>query len=92
MDNTNVFVQGMIIKAPHQNAPDFVKGSISMKKADLIQWLNQQEGDWVNADIKVSKGGKWYVAKNTWKPEKKEIPASDGQEYPKSQNTDEIPF
>lgn len=67
----NKFPSGLIIKAPRQGAPDFIKGSISIKKADLIAWLELQEGDWVNADIKESKGGKWYAQVNTWKPETK---------------------
>ena len=25
-------------------------------------------GDWINFDVKVSQGGKWYAAVDTWKP------------------------
>ena len=64
----NKFIDGLIVKAPHEKAPDFVKGSISIKRENLITWLADQKGDWINADIKVSKEGKWYVAVNDWKP------------------------
>jgi hypothetical protein len=67
------FIDGLNAKAPRQNAPDFVKASLSIKREALIAWLQQREGEWVNADIKESKSGKWYVAVDAWKPN------SDGQ-------------
>ena len=68
MENNNIFPNGMMIKSPRQGAPEFVKGSISIKKNDFMQWLNSQQDEWVNLDIKVSKQGKMYLAVNTWKP------------------------
>ena len=62
------FVNGLIVKAPHEKAPDFVKADISIKRKDLIEWLNQKQDDWININIKVSKGGKWYAEVNDWKP------------------------
>ena len=47
------FPAGLIIKAPRESAPDFVKGSISIKRAELVDWLNQKQDDWINLDIKV---------------------------------------
>lgn len=62
------FVGGLIVKAPHDNAPDFVKASISIRTADLAKWLALHAGEeWVNVDVKESKGGKWYAAVNTYK-------------------------
>lgn len=63
------FIDGLIVKAPNDKAPDYVKAKISIKRQDLMAWLNQQDGDWVNAEVKESKGGKWYVAVDSWKPE-----------------------
>ena len=78
------FVDGLIVKAPHQNAPDFVKAAISIKVEDLGKWLRAKfkAGDeWVNIDVKESKGGKWYAAVSTFKPKQKEeskkAPADD---------------
>jgi len=63
------FVDGLIIKAPSERAPDFVKCSISIKRKDLGNWLRGKEDDWINLDVKVSKKGKWYAEVNNWKPE-----------------------
>jgi hypothetical protein len=65
------FVNGLIVKAPRENAPDFVKASISIKVADLGNWLREKSKageEWVNVDVKESKGGKWYAAVSTFKP------------------------
>lgn len=64
------FVDGLIIKAPHERAPDFVKATISIKVADLGAWLRAKYKageEWVNIDVKESKGGKWYAAVSTFK-------------------------
>lgn len=64
------FPDGLIIKAPRDGAPDFVKGSISIKRKELGNWLRQKEDDWINLDIKASKNdsNKWYAQVNDWKP------------------------
>jgi hypothetical protein len=69
MSEKKEFVNGLIVKAPHEKAPSFVKANISIKREELIEWLNSQQGDWVNVDIKESQGGKWYAEVNDWKPE-----------------------
>jgi len=63
------FVDGLMVKAPRYGAPDFVKGSISIKRVDLGNWLRAKDDEWINIDIKESKGGKWYAAVNDWKPD-----------------------
>jgi len=69
------FVDGLIVKAPRENAPDFVKCSISIRPGELKQWLQGKDEPWINIDVKESKAGKWYAEVNTWKPEQK--PASE---------------
>jgi len=87
------FVDGLMVKAPRSGAPDFVKGSISIKRKDLGNWLRQQEGDWINLDIKESKGGKWYAAVNDWKPENKPAPDNGGNNAGYDDfDKDDIPF
>ncbi len=87
------FVDGLIVKAPHENAPSFVKASISIKVADLGAWLRAQykagNTEWINVDVKASKGGKWYAAVSTFKPEKKAAPEP---KRPMDDMTDDIPF
>jgi len=62
------FVNGLIVKAPNEKAPDFVKADISIKREDLIEWLSNKSDDWININVKESKGGKWYAEVNDWKP------------------------
>ena len=49
--------------------PEYVKAKLSLKRAELIAWLQQQDGEWINADVKVSQSGKWYAAVDDWKPQ-----------------------
>jgi len=77
----NKFVDGLIVKPPRDGAPSFVKATISIKRRELIGWLEGREGDWVNLDVKSSgkDPGKWYASVNEWKRDeaapKKEQPA-----------------
>ena len=64
------FVNGLIVKAPREGAPDFVKAAISIKVADLMSWLQGRDAkdEWVNIDVKVARSGKWYAAVNSYNP------------------------
>lgn len=82
------FVDGLLVKAPHPKAPDFVKAQISIKVEDLGKWLRAKykgslENDgWINIDVKESKGGKWYCAVSTFKPKDKPKPSSEADDIP----------
>lgn len=94
---TDIFVNGMIVKAPHARAPEFVKASISIKREDLVAWLSERSDEWVNIVVKESKGGKWYAAVDNWKPQEKpeNKPGSNVPtgEYKTSETfNDDIPF
>ncbi len=87
------FVDGLIVKAPHERAPDFVKASISIKVEDLGKWLRgkYKAGDeWVNIDVKEAKSGKWYAAVSTYKPKAKEEPRPGGGRF--DDMKDDVPF
>lgn len=75
MSNDIEFVDGLIVKAPHPKAPDYVKASISIKVEDLGKWLRAKyaagEKDWINIDVKEAKSGRWYAAVSTFKPKGK---------------------
>ena len=86
------FVDGLIVKAPHPKAPDYVKASISIKVEDLGKWLREKYkagNEWVNIDVKESKGGKWYAALSTFKPKAKEDKKPAGKF---DDMEDDIPF
>jgi len=94
MANDIEFVDGLLVKAPHENAPDFVKAQIYIKVEDLGKWLRERykAGEqWVNIDVKVSKAGKWYAAVSNYKKEEKAKPATKPAPKP-TDNEDDIPF
>lgn len=62
------FIGGLLVKAPSDKAPDYVKARLSIKREELIAWLQTEHGEWINADIKESQNGKWYAAVDDWKP------------------------
>jgi len=70
-----VFVNGLMYKDPRPGAPDFIKANLSIKREELITFLQEQTDEWINVDVKESKGWKNYCEMNTWKkPETQEAP------------------
>ena len=69
-----IFINGMFANKPHQNAPSFVKASVSINADDFIPFLEQNKNrtGYVNIDIKESKGGNYYAELNTWQPSAKD--------------------
>lgn len=65
------FPDGLIFKLPRDGAPEYVSGSLSIKKAEFIEWLSSRDGDWVNLNLKRSQGGKAYAEVDNWKPERR---------------------
>lgn len=66
MESTKEFPKGIIVKAPNEKAPEFVIGSISIKRSEALEWIDSKETDWINIDIKRSKEGKMYLEVNNW--------------------------
>jgi hypothetical protein len=105
MSNETQFIDGLIVKAPNANAPEYVKAKLSIKREELIGWLQSQDGEWINAEIKEAKSGKYYAAVDAWKPEQgggsggsrggapqRERPAKATDAAPAEFEPDEIPF
>ncbi len=65
-----IFVNGMLVKRG-DNAPDYVLANLSIKRGELVAFLDQQPGDWVNVSLKRAKSGKCYAELDTWKPTEK---------------------
>jgi hypothetical protein len=87
------FVPGLFVKAPHENAPNFVKAAISIKVADLGVWLREKHKageEWVNIDVNESKGGKYYAKVSTFKPKEKEEEKKPAGRF--DDLDDDIPF
>ena len=83
------FVNGLLVKAPHEKAPHFVKCSLSIKRKDFGNWLREKTDEWINVDVKVSREGKWYCEVNNWKPKAADGVAAKAQD---DGFNDEIPF
>jgi len=99
MSDTKEFVDGLIVKAPRDGAPDFVKASISIKRKDLGNWLRSKDDEWINIDVKESKGGKYYAEVNNWKPSQEQRDdlkqAAQGEKTPAQELDDfgdDVPF
>ena len=95
------FADGIYFKEPHQNAPDFVKGKLSIQKQKLMAWLEGMDaGDegYINLDIKVAKSGKLYIAVDNWKPNNQQQAQQKPQLTPQQQEQmdtridDDVPF
>ena len=90
MNTEKDFVNGMIIKKPHENAPDWVKAKMSIKLDEFKAWIGSAvkadpSAEWINIDIKESQKGTWYAERDAWKPEKK-------ASAPATKETDDIPW
>ena len=71
------FPKGLMVKKPRDGAPDFVIASISIKREELIEWLSNRDGDWINLDVKEAKSGHWYASVNTFKPKQENKPGAN---------------
>ena len=68
MADDNIFINGFFAKAPRENAPEFVKAKINIKREELLQWLSARSDEWISVDIKESRSGKWYASVDDWQP------------------------
>ena len=62
------FIDGFFVKAPHENAPEFVKAKVNIKREELLSWLTSRSDEWISVDIKEARSGKWYASVDNWQP------------------------
>ena len=97
-----IFADGIYFEK-REGAPSFVIGSLSMKVAEVVPFLQMHEkkSGYVNVDIKQSQGGKYYCELNVWQPKpvneveenQAKLNNMDTVEYPTEDiNPDEIHF
>ena len=77
MPKDAIFPKGLVIKNPHEKAPDFVRAKLHIIKDELIPWLNE-----------LSQNGKLYIQVDTWKPTPSGNTSSDSGE----KGADGLPF
>jgi hypothetical protein len=95
-----IFAEGLHYELPSQGAPDFVKGKLSVRVADFIEFLKAHvnERGFVNIDIKQSRGGNYYCELNEYRkaaqPRADDVDRrSPDTDYPMPEiNPDDIPF
>lgn len=69
MNEEKIFADGLIFKKPHDNAPDFIKGQLSIKCQDFLEFMKKHsDKGWLNIQLKESQNGKYYAELDTWKP------------------------
>jgi len=75
------FVNGLNFKPPRDNAPEFVKGSGSINRQRMIEFLNSKRDEWINFNVLVGRSGNWYAEVDNWKPTNKApTPAVEGSD------------
>jgi len=91
MSQENKFADGLYFNEPHENAPEFVLGNISVNVEQFAQFLKEQEVDdkgYLKLSIlRSKKTNKPYIVIDTWKPEKRDTEHSSA---PVEENTEEI--
>jgi hypothetical protein len=90
MSDDKIFAAGLFYKAPHERAPEFVKGSISIKVEEFTAFLQEHVSDdgWVNLSVKESRGGKLYCELDQYKRREPAYPPIE----PADVNPYDIPF
>lgn len=96
MSDQKVFVDGLLVKLPDDNAPDFVKLKLSIKLDEFGPWVAARkkadpDSEWMNIEIKEGRSGKWYAELNTWKPSSDQ-PARQPARQPAPAPTEDIPW
>lgn len=80
MANDRTFAGGMYFNLPHDNAPNWVKGKMSIKVEDAIKFLkeNVNSEGYVNLDLTESKNGKGCAFLNTYQKQSSGNSGSSG--------------
>jgi hydrogenase maturation factor HypE len=97
MENKVVFVDGLNIFTPSENAPEWVKADMVINPTNLIKWLEKNDqylkegkrGLELRLQIKQSAQGKLYAAVDTYQPKLKEEVTS--KQTPVAEESD-LPF
>jgi hypothetical protein len=66
------FPTGLFVSPPRPSAPGFVKGRISIRTQDFLEYLSEKDSEWVRIDVKEGfkkdedGNPKWYAQVDTW--------------------------
>jgi hypothetical protein len=92
-----IWVEGMRVYKPDEQAPEFVKVNVVLHRGDLITWLASQVDDKIKVQIKEARSGNYYAEVDTYKkdaaPEPAPKPAPAPVQKPVDEDfNDDIPF
>jgi hypothetical protein len=91
MPDEKEFPTGLFVSAPRIGAPSFVKGRISIRVAEFLEYLSKKDDEWLRIDVKegFSKdeqgNPKWYSQVDNW------VKPSERVEE-KKEDEDALPF
>lgn len=75
------FIDGLFVNQRRENAPEFVKGSLSIAVDKFIPYLQAKANakGYVNIDLLESQEGNLYAKLNDWKPTEKFVKNDEGK-------------
>jgi hypothetical protein len=87
MPEDKEFPTGLYVNRPRPGSPDFVKARISIKIETFLEYLSEQDGEWLWCDVKEgfkvdpkTDLKKWYAQVDTWTPDQKKLEEDTGDE------------
>ena len=88
-----IYAEGFSFKR-NENAPDFVIGNMSVNIESAKEYFEKHGNNgWVNFQVKLSKGGKYYCEHDSWKPKENAAPKTNPVNIaPTDEGGDELPF
>ena len=97
MENKVVFVDGLNVYTPSENAPDWIKADMVINPTKLVKWLEQNDqylkegkhGLEIRLQVKQSAQGKLYAAVDTYEPKLK---AEVTSKQPVVEEEGDLPF
>ena len=95
-DKKREFANGLYVKEPWPNSPDWVKFRININREQLMPWLQSTETDngWINLEVKLNLKGELFADVNRGnKGQQAPQPAQPAQPSNPFERLDEdIPF
>ena len=78
-----IYPKGMFYNDPKEGAPEFVKGRISVKSKEFVEFLKEHTNEAGYVNLQVLAGDKGtYLKLDTWKPEKEKETAPQEEDLP----------
>lgn len=99
MEKQIIFADGLMWKDPHEKAPAWVKGDISINVSKFKSFLDDNIGHisekgWMKIVMKESKSGSIYFELDTWKPTQPSTDTftSPSEDYPDGIDMNNLKF